>query len=124
MAFDGHVQASGGATSEPGQIAFGATQLWQQAVGQLQQAQAGTGEAHRTRLAYEELEPQSFFQFLELVRQGRLGQMQAFGGFDEAVRFAQCMKRFQVTDFQHATASCCFRGRALNREESGPQMPE
>ncbi|MNZ62609.1 hypothetical protein D3C78_807360 [compost metagenome] len=54
VAFDGHVQAPGGAAGQPRQVAFGAAQLRQHAVGQLQQAQSGAGEAHRLGLADEQ----------------------------------------------------------------------
>ncbi|MNP53359.1 hypothetical protein D3C76_1478290 [compost metagenome] len=70
----------------------------------MQQAQAGTGEANRLGLAHEQCHAQALFQFLELVRQGRLGQVQAFGGLDQAVGFAQGAQGFQVTNFQHRGA--------------------
>ncbi len=106
MAFDRHVQPASRSSGQPRQVAFGAAQLWQQAVGQLQQAQTGTGEAHGAGLAYEKLQAQTLFQFLELVRKCRLGQMQTLGGFHQTVRFAQGMKGPQMTNFQHAGASC------------------
>jgi len=67
----------------------------------LQQAQPGAGKAYRLALAYEQRQAQAFFQLLELVRQRRLGQMQALGGFHKAVGLAQGMKGFQVADLQH-----------------------
>ena len=68
---------------------FGGAQLGQQRVGQLQQAQPGAGEAYRLGLAHEQLHAQALFQFLELVRQRRLGKVQALGGFHQAIGFAQ-----------------------------------
>lgn len=101
MAFDGHVQAPGGAAGQPGDIALGTTQQRQGGIGQLQQTQAGAGEADGLGLAYEQRQAQAFLQLLELVRQRRLRQVQALGGLHQAVGLAQGMKGFQVTDFQH-----------------------
>ncbi|MNW01277.1 hypothetical protein D3C71_1968940 [compost metagenome] len=67
----------------------------------MQQTQPGAGEADWLGLAHENREAQALFQLLELVRQRRLGQVQAFGGLHQAVGFAQGMKGFQVTDLQH-----------------------
>lgn len=44
----------------------------------------------------------ALFQLLELVRQRRLGQVQALGSLHQAVGLAQGMKGFQVTDLQHS----------------------
>ncbi|MCY1461064.1 hypothetical protein D9M71_786840 [compost metagenome] len=104
MAFDGHVQAPGGATGQAGDVAFGAAQQRQGGVGQLQQAQAGAGEAQRLGLAHEQRHAQALVQLLELMGQRRLGQVQAFGGLDQAVGFAQGVQGFQVTNFQHRGA--------------------
>ncbi|MNH18734.1 hypothetical protein D3C79_784510 [compost metagenome] len=101
MAFDGHVQASGGTTGQARDVAFGAAQQGQGGIGQLQQTQAGAGEADRLGLAHEQLHPQALFQFLELMGQGRLSQVQPFGGFNQAVGFAQGVQGFQVANFQH-----------------------
>ncbi|MCY1292569.1 hypothetical protein D9M68_541010 [compost metagenome] len=101
MALDGHVQAPGGAAGQPRQVAFGAAQLRQHRVGQLQQAQAGAGEAHRLGLAHEQRQAEALLQFLELVGEGGLGQVQALGGFHQAGGLAQGVQGFQVADFQH-----------------------
>lgn len=101
VAFDGHVQASGGTAGEPRQVALGGAQLGQQRVGQLQQAQPGAGEAYRLGLAHEQLHAQALFQFLELVRQRRLGKVQALGGFHQAVGFAQRVQGLEVAKFEH-----------------------
>ncbi len=101
MALDGHVQAAGGAAGQAGNVPFGAAQQRQGGIGQLQQAQAGAGEAHRLGLAHEQRHAQAFFKFLELVGEGGLGQVQAFGGFNQAVGFAQGVQGLQVTDFEH-----------------------
>lgn len=101
MAFDRHVQASGGAAGEPRQVALGGAQLGQQRVGQLQQAQSGAGEAHRLGLAHEQLHAQALLELLELVRQRRLGQVQALGGFDQAVGFAQGVQGLEMAKFEH-----------------------
>ncbi|MNJ63456.1 hypothetical protein D3C77_593570 [compost metagenome] len=68
----------------------------------MQQAQPGAGEADRLGLAHEQRQAQALFQLLELVRQRRLGQVQALGGLHQAVGLAQGMKGFQVTDLQHS----------------------
>ncbi|MNR29752.1 hypothetical protein D3C85_1471590 [compost metagenome] len=104
MAFDGHVQAPGGATGQAGDVAFGAAQQRQGRIGQLQQAQTGAGKAYRLGLAHEDWHPQAFLQLLELMRQGRLGQVQAFGGLHQAIGLAQGMQGFQVADFEHHVA--------------------
>ena len=104
VALDRHMQATGGATGQPRDVAFGATQQRQRGVGQLQQAQAGAGEAHRFGLAHEQRHAHALFQFLELVGQRRLGQMQAIGGIHQAIGFAQGVQGLQVTDFKHRVA--------------------
>jgi len=101
VAFDRHVQAPGGAAGQPRNIALGTAQQRQGGVGQLQQAQAGAGETHRFGLAHEQRHAQALFQLFELVGEGGLGQVQALGGFHQAVGFAQGVKGFQVTDFEH-----------------------
>ena len=101
VAFDGHVQAPGGAPGQTADVAFGGAQQWQGGVGQLQQAQTGAGEAHRFGLAHEQRHAHAFFQLLELVRQGRLGQVQAIGRIHQAVGFTQGVQGLEVTDFKH-----------------------
>lgn len=105
VAFDRHVQAPGRAAGQSREVPFGAAQLRHHGIGQLQQAQTGAGEAHRFGLAHEELQAEPLFQLLELVRQRRLRQVQAFGGLDQAVGLAQGMKRLEVADFQHGPDS-------------------
>ncbi len=106
MAFDGHVQPPGGSAGQTGEVTFGTAQLRQHQIRQLQQTQAGAGKAHRAGLAHEQLQAEAFFQFLELMGKRRLRQVQALGGFDETVGFPKCMKRLQVTNFQHAELPC------------------
>ncbi|MDT4827585.1 hypothetical protein FQZ97_609370 [compost metagenome] len=101
MALDGHVQPARGAAGQARQVAFGAAQLRQDAVGQLQQAQAGAGEAHGLGLAHEQRHAEAFFQFLELVGEGRLGQVQAFGRFHQAVGFAQGVQGLEMAQLEH-----------------------
>ncbi len=104
MALDGHVQAPGGAAGQARNVPFGAAQQRQGGIGQLQQAQAGAGEADRLGLAGEQLHAQAFFEFLELVGQRRLGQVQALGGLHQAVGFAQGVQGLEVANFQHQGA--------------------
>ena len=92
---------AGGTAGQTGNVPLGGAQQRQGGVRQLQQAQAGAGEAHRLGLAHEQWHAHALFQFLELVGQGGLGQVQAFGGFDQAVGFAQGVQGLQVTDFEH-----------------------
>ncbi|MCY1183119.1 hypothetical protein D9M73_237130 [compost metagenome] len=101
MALDRHVQTTGGATGQAADVALGGAQQRQGSVGQLQQAQTGAGEAHRFGLAHEQRHAHALLQLLELVGQGRLGQVQPIGGIDQAVSFAQGMQGLQVTDFKH-----------------------
>ena len=89
MAFDRHVQPPGGAAGQARDIALGAAQQGQGGIGQLQQAQAGAGEAQRFGLAHKQRHAQALLQLFELVGQRRLRQMQALGGFHQAVGFAQ-----------------------------------
>jgi hypothetical protein len=105
VALDGHVQAAGGAAGQARQVAFGAAQLGQQGIGQLQQAQPGTGEAQRLGLADEELQAEAILQFLELVGQRLLGQVQALGGLHQAVGLAQGVQGAQVAQFEHGGLS-------------------
>ncbi|MNJ71020.1 hypothetical protein D3C77_675200 [compost metagenome] len=67
----------------------------------MQQAQPGAGEANRFGLAHEQLHAQALFQFLELMGQRGLGQMQALGSFDQTVGLAQGVHGFEVANFQH-----------------------
>ena len=62
---------------------------------------AGAGEAQRFGFAHEQRHAQALFQLLELVGQRRLRQVQAFGGFDQAVGFAQGVQGLEVADFEH-----------------------
>ncbi|MDT4836549.1 hypothetical protein FQZ97_702540 [compost metagenome] len=95
------MQSPRGAPGQARQVALGAAQLRQHAIGQLQQAQAGAGEAHWLGLAHEQLHTEALLQLLELVGQGRLGQVQAFGGFHQAVGFAQGVQGLEVAQFEH-----------------------
>jgi len=101
VAFDRHVQASSGAAGQTTDVALGGAQQRQGRVGQLQQAQTGAGEAYRFGLAHEQRHAHALLQFLELVRQRRLGQVQTVGGIDQTVGLAQGMQGFQMTDFKH-----------------------
>ncbi|MCY1464483.1 hypothetical protein D9M71_825100 [compost metagenome] len=101
MTFDGHVQAACSAAGQSCDVALGPAQQRQGGVGQLQQAQPGTGEADGLGLAHEQRQTQAFFKLFELVRQGRLGQVQALGGLHQAIGLAQGMKGFQVANLQH-----------------------
>ncbi|MCY1490549.1 hypothetical protein D9M68_243100 [compost metagenome] len=105
MALDGHVQPSCGSPGQPRQVAIGAAQLRQHGIGQLQQAQAGAGEAHRLGLADEQRQAEAVLQFLELVGEGGLGEVQALGGFHQAVGFAEGVQGFQVAKFEHGGVS-------------------
>ncbi|MCY1424356.1 hypothetical protein D9M71_400960 [compost metagenome] len=105
VAFDGHVQPPSGAAGQARQVALGTAQLRQHAIGQLQQTQAGAGETHRLGLAHEQLHAEAFLQFLELVGEGRLGQVQALGGFHQAVGFAQGVQGLEVAQLEHGVAS-------------------
>ncbi len=101
MAFDRHVQSTCGTTGQPGDIPFRRAQQRQCGICQLQQTQAGAGEPDRFGLAHEQRHAQALLQFLELVGEGRLRQVQALGGFHQAVGLTQGMQGFQVTDFEH-----------------------
>ncbi|MNE60066.1 hypothetical protein D3C80_1551900 [compost metagenome] len=101
MAFDRHVQAPGGASGQPRDVALGRAQQRQGGIGQLQQAQTGAGEAHRLGLAHEQRHAHAFLKLLELMGQRRLGQVQAVGRIHQAIGFAQGVQGLQVTDFKH-----------------------
>jgi len=94
-------ETPGSATGQPRDIALGAAQQWQSGVGQLQQTQTGAGETHRFGLAHEQRHAHALLQFLELVGQGRLRQVQAVGCIHQAIGFAQGVQGLQVTDFKH-----------------------
>ncbi|MNX36548.1 hypothetical protein D3C86_668370 [compost metagenome] len=104
MALDRHVQTTGGATGQATDVALGGAQQRQGGVGQLQQAQTGAGETHRFGLAHEQRHAHALFQFLELVGQRRLGQVQAVGRVHQAIGFAQGVEGLEVTDFKHRRA--------------------
>jgi hypothetical protein len=101
VALDGHVQSSSLAPSESLQIPFRLADLRQHIVGQPQQPQAGAGELHRSGLAQEQRSTQALLQILELVGQRRLGQVQALGGFHQAVRLTQGNQGAQMTELEH-----------------------
>ncbi|MNH40863.1 hypothetical protein D3C79_1022450 [compost metagenome] len=67
----------------------------------MQQAQARAGETDWLGLAHEQLHAQALFQLFELMGQGRLGQVQTFCGFYQAVGFAQGVQGFEMANFQH-----------------------
>ena len=89
VALDGHVEPSGLAAGQPGEIQGSGLDQGQHLVGELQQALAGRGEAHRSRLADEQRAAEPLLQVLELMRQGRLGQVDAFRGLDQGSGAAQ-----------------------------------
>jgi hypothetical protein len=98
VAFEGHVQTPSGTPGQTTDVALGGAQQRQGGVGQLQQAQTGAGEAHRFGLAHEQRHPQPFLKLFELVRQGRLGQVQAIGRIHQAIGFAQGVQGLEPTD--------------------------
>lgn len=97
VALDADVEASGGATGQASDVTFGAADHRQQIIGQGEQALAGTGEADRLGLADEQGAVEAFFQVFDLMGEGRLRQMDPFGGFDKAACIAQGRQCFQVT---------------------------
>ena len=104
MAFDRHVQTPGHAARQTRDVPLGTAQLRQYRVGQLQQPQPGAGEAYRLGLAHEERHAHALLQFLELVGQGGLRQMQAIRRIDQAVGLAQRVQGFQVAYLKHRDA--------------------
>jgi len=104
VTFDRHVQTPRDAPGQTRNIPLGVTQLRQHRIGQLQQTQPGAGETHRLGLAHEQRHAHALFQFLELVRQSGLGQVQPVGGVDQAVRLAQGMQGFKVAYLKHRGA--------------------
>lgn len=103
VTFDGHMQASGLATGQALQIPFRLAQLRQNIVSQTQQAQSGAGETHGFALAGEQGQAETLLQILDLMGQGRLGQVQPFSGLHQAFSFAQGNQGAQMTYFQHAS---------------------
>ena len=89
MALDGHVEPSGLASRQSGEIQGRGLDQGQHLVGELQQTLAGRGEAHRSRLADEQRAAEALFQVLELMGQGRLGQVDAFRSLDQRPGAAQ-----------------------------------
>ena len=118
MALDGHMQAAGSAAGQACQVALRAAQLRQHGVGQLQQAQAGAGEAHRFGLADEQRQAEALLQLLELVGEGRLREVQTLGGLHQAIGFAQGMQGFQVTEFKHGAASPHYEEILIKRRSN------
>lgn len=104
MAIDGQVQAAGAARGQPLQFPFGGAHARQHFVGQRQHAQARRGQAGRPGAAVQQRRAQPGFEVAQLMRQGRLGQVQALGGFLQAAAFADGGQRFEVADFQHGAA--------------------
>ncbi|MNO70418.1 hypothetical protein D3C76_612980 [compost metagenome] len=80
VALDGDVQPVGRTASQFAQLALRGANQRQHLVGQLQQLEAGRGEAHRLGLAHEHGHAEATFQLPELVRQRRLRQVQELGG--------------------------------------------
>ena len=105
MTLDGHMQAPGLAARKPLNIALGLAHLGQQGVGQTQQPQTCAGKAHWLALAHKQAHAEPFFQILDLMRQGRLGQMQTLGGFNKAFCLAQGSQGAQVAEFKHGSGS-------------------
>jgi len=101
MAFDGNAQLARAARSQPGQIALGAFHLGQHAVGQRQQPQTDGRELRRHGLALEQWAAKALFEQLDLMGQGRLGQVEQLRRAHQASGVTQREQRAQVADFEN-----------------------
>ncbi len=101
MALDGHVQPPLLVAGQPCQVALGHAYLGQHLLGQGQQSLAGPGELHRTGLAHEQRAAQTLLQVLDLVGEGRLGQVDPFGRLHQGAGVAQGDQGAEVSQLEH-----------------------
>ncbi len=83
VAFDGHVQATRLMADQSRHVALGHAHQRQHLLGQYQQPLPRPGEFDGARLAHEQGGTQALLEILDLVRQGRLGQVNPLGGLDQ-----------------------------------------
>eukprot|EP01155_Anaeramoeba_flamelloides_P032516 Anaeramoba_flamelloidesa93418_47.p2 GENE.a93418_47~~a93418_47.p2 ORF type:complete len:160 (-),score=11.62 a93418_47:72-551(-) len=101
VTLDADVEAAGFAAGQSHDVALGTAHHRQQFIGQVEQPLSCAGKAERAGLADEQRAVEPLLQVLDLVGQGGLGQMNAFGRFDQAAGIAQGGQRFQMTNLDH-----------------------
>ncbi|MNT82703.1 hypothetical protein D3C72_2224690 [compost metagenome] len=99
MALERHAQLSRVPLRQARHVALGQLDLGQQLVGQFQQPAAGGRKRDRHRLALEQGRLVTLFEQTDLVRQGRLGQVEQLRGTHQAAGRTQGTQGAQVADF-------------------------
>ena len=100
MAFHADAQGASFATGKLAQAFFGVLQLGQQSVGNAQQVEAGLGGTQVAAFAVPDGGAQLVLQLADAMAEGRLGEVQAFGGGGQRAMPVNGLDDFQMDAFQ------------------------
>ena len=100
VAFHADAQGAAFATGKLAQAFFGVLQLGQQPVGHAQQVVPGLGGAQAAAFTMPDGGAQLVFQLADAVAEGRLGEVQAFGGGGQRAVLVDGLDDFQMDAFQ------------------------
>lgn len=107
MALDGHVQPALFASRHAGNVALSHAELRQYLLCQRQQALSGAGKLHGARLADEQWRAQALLEVLQLMGEGRLGEVDTLRGFDQRACITQGQQGTQMAQFKHDEWCSC-----------------